>query len=144
MSHMMPTPAERFMVVRDHGDLISDAREYLLNNRAGVLHTNRYIHSGWIKVMFDFTNRADGLTVFYLVRPIRQASDLGRLRALLDDVSELVDSGLKPLNMPFALELMLGVSTDTVTKADISAITKQYAFVQAVTYLSRTSKTPVH
>ncbi len=144
MSESKPAPGEQFMTVRDFSQLVSKARDFLIKQKPDVLHSNRHLNTGWVKVVFDYTLQTESETTFYLVRPIRQASDLGRLRALLDDVSELIDSGLKPLNMPFALELILGVNTDSVTKADVAAITKHYAFVQQVIYLSRDAKRPVH
>lgn len=144
MSESKPAPGEQFMVISDFSDLLRDAKSFLLQSRKGVLHTNRYINTGWVKQVFDFTIQKSRKVTFYLVRPIRQPSDLSRLRALLDDVSELIDSGHKPLNIPFALELILGVTNDSVTKGDVAAITKHYAFVQQVNYLSRENERPVH
>ena len=144
MSESKPAPGEQFMTVKDFSQLLSEARDFLIKQKPGVLHSNRHLSTGWVKMAFDYTLQTESETTFYLVRPIRQVSDLGRWRALLDDVSELIDSGLKPLNMPFALELILGVNTESVTKADVAAITKHYAFVQQVIYLSRESETQVH
>ena len=101
MSKMEPAPQEQFMVLKDMRHLLSQAKTFLSARRPGVLHTNRYIDTGWVKMEFDFTVQSEGLLTCFLVRSVRQVGDLIRLRALLENVRELVDSGIKSLGFRF-------------------------------------------
>ncbi|MAI65325.1 MAG: hypothetical protein CL600_10695 [Alteromonas sp.] len=141
---MKPAPQEQFMVLKDMRHLLSQAKTFLLAKRPGVLHTNRFIDTGWANVEFDFTVQSEGLLTCFLVRPIRQASDLIRLRALLEDVRELVDSGIKRQGVPFSLELILGLNSDDVTKSDITQITRHFSFVEKTIFFSFDKEKAIH
>lgn len=72
----------------------------------------------------------------FFVRPIRQTSDLIRLRKLLEDVRELVDSGIMPLGIQFSLELVIGLNCDDVTKSEVTQITRHFSFVKKTIFFS--------
>ncbi|WP_338456555.1 hypothetical protein [uncultured Alteromonas sp.] len=144
MSKMKPTPQEQFMILKDMRHLLSQAKTFLLAQRQGVLHTNRYIDTGWVKMEFDFTVQSEGLLTCFFVRPIRQASDLKRLRALLEDVRELVDSGIMRQGIPFSLELIIGLNSDDVTKSDITQITRHFSFVEKTIFFSFDKEKAIH
>lgn len=141
---MKPAPQEQFMVLKDMRHLLSQAKTYLLTTRPGVLHTNRYIDTGWMKMEFDFTVQSEGFLTCFIVRPIRQTSDLIRLRKLLEAVRELVDSGIKRQGIPFSLELIIGLNSDDVTKSDVTQITKHFSFVKKSIFFSFDKEKAIH
>lgn len=80
---MKNTPEEQHLLLSDYSNLLESALKWLKDNRTGVIHTNRYIHTSWSKDKFDYTVSDEHFTRLMKVLPIRNKNDIVRLEDYL-------------------------------------------------------------